>query len=112
MPERKQLHKLWMCIEEVRKIEEEMPAQRLSILLIIAMREGGITYKDLQDETGLANSTISRNISAMSKVNRHGKPGTNLVEAIQEDTGYRRKMLYLTPQGKRVVRSLLDHMEA
>ena len=47
----------------------------------------------------------------MSKTNRHGKPGTNLVEATQEDTGYRRKLLYLTPQGKRVVRSLIDNLE-
>lgn len=87
-----------------------MPAQRLSILLAIAMRDG-VTYRDLQDITGLANSTISRNISAMSKLNRHGKPGTDLVEAIQEEDGYRRKLLYLTPKGRRVIESLSDNME-
>ena len=110
MSTERQLRKLKNCVEELRKIEEEMPAQRLVVLLTIAIREG-ITYKEVQEETGLANSTVSRNISAMSKINRHGKPGTNLVEAYQEESGYRRKLLYLTPKGKRLVHSLIHNIE-
>lgn len=104
------IFRLWRAVELVRQAQEEMPAQRISILLLIAQREG-ITYNELMDQTGLAHSTISRNIAALSAIDRHGNPGLDFVAAVPDLREPRRKSLVLTPKGKRFCRSLEAQLE-
>lgn len=67
--------------------------------------------KDLQSRVGLAKSSVSRNVAALSHQHRLGKPGHGLVEAYEDPEDRRNKLVRLTPKGKSLaaqVRFLLE----
>ena len=66
----------------------------------------GISMKDLAEKVGIAQSSTSRNVAALSKWHRLGKEGLDLVEAIEDPAERRRKIVYLTSKGKALGRSL------
>jgi DNA-binding MarR family transcriptional regulator len=96
-----------LAVEEVRKLSPEMPAVRLSILLLVAETEEGLTYREIMDITGLSNSSVSRNVNALSETDRHGEPGMGLVLTVTDPNDWRRKAVVLSRQGKAMVRKLL-----
>lgn len=104
------LQKLYLCMEEMRKIEDDMPVQRMVLFLLIAGKPG-ITYKELTDAAGVTNSTVSRNVAALGKLDRHGKPGHDLVETAPDPREPRRNLLRLTPKGARVAKTLIALIE-
>lgn len=56
--------------------------------------------RDLQTRHGVASSSASRNVALLSKLDRHGQPGHDLVE-IYENPGDRRyKLVRLTSRGR------------
>ena len=93
-------------IEEFRKFDPEMPIQTVAVFLKVA-NEDGITMKDLGESLGIPQSSCSRNVAALSKLNRLNKSGHDLVYAVEDPVERRRKIVKLTPKGKRVAESLL-----
>lgn len=98
--------KLISLIEEFRKLDTEMQAQQMLIFLIV-MRNPDIGMRDLEDKVGLSGASVSRNVAAMSKVHRKGRPGHDLVEAYEDPEDRRYKKVKPTHKGKMVYASLL-----
>jgi DNA-binding MarR family transcriptional regulator len=96
--------------EELRKVDSDMPLQMAATFVMVANNEG-ITMKDLGQRLGMAQSTCSRNVAALSKVHRLNKPGHDLLYATEDPAERRRKIVKLTPKGKRVAESILEIME-
>ena len=55
----------------------------------------------------MASSTSSRNIAALSNVQRLGKPGLGLIDWVDSPKDRRVKLLYLTPKGHKFVADVL-----
>ena len=47
----------------------------------------------------MSQSLCSRTVAALSKWQRRGTPGLDLIEAIEDPRERRRKIMYLTPKG-------------
>jgi DNA-binding MarR family transcriptional regulator len=89
----------------VRAIEADMPISHVAGFLEVA-RSPGITMKDLGHRLGIAQSTTSRLVAALSKVNRFMKPGADLVVATEDPYERRRKVVNLTRRGEILARQL------
>ena len=59
--------------------------------------------QNLCEMTGLSQSSASRNIQALGKWHRLGKPGYDLVEAVDDPHDTRRKIMYLTAKGDKLM---------
>lgn len=94
-------------LEELRKIDAEMPLQMATAFLTVASEEG-ITMKRLGEKLGISQSSCSRNVAALSKYHRLNKPGHDLLYATEDPEERRRKIVKLTPKGKRVAETLLE----
>jgi DNA-binding MarR family transcriptional regulator len=100
----KPLHQGIAMLRTLRALDEKemMPSQTAECLLVIAANPG-ISMQKLQDETGLAQSSCSRNVAMLSKWHRLGKPGYDLVEAVDDPNERRRKIVFLNKNGQRAV---------
>lgn len=99
------LRELYERLEVLREVRSEMPIQTASVLLAIAMRPG-ILQRDLPDVVGISQSSVSRNINALSAWDRHDKPGLGLVTQKVGPRGARSPELHLTKAGKDLVKRL------
>jgi DNA-binding MarR family transcriptional regulator len=62
---------------------------------------------DLSRMVVMSQSLCSRTVAALSKWQRRGTPGLDLIEAIEDPRERRRKIMYLTPKGRqRMTRAL------
>jgi DNA-binding MarR family transcriptional regulator len=95
------LWQLFKAIEEFRKVDSEIPSQTINTFLYVATHEG-CTMKDIEDALGVAQSTMSRNIASLDKINRHHQPGLGFVRAVEDPAERRRKIVTLTPKGKQL----------
>jgi len=100
-----------VLLEEFRKVDPDMPIQMAAAFLVVANNEG-VTMKELGDKLGISQSSCSRNVAALSKVHRLNKPGHDLVYAIEDPAERRRKIVFLTPKGKRVAESIVGILES
>lgn len=97
-------------LEEFRKLDPDMPTQLAATFLTIANEEG-VTMKTIGDRLGISQSSCSRHVSILSKRYSIDKLGHDLVYAIEDPAERRRKIVFLTPKGKRVAESLLAILE-
>ena len=104
--DKKQFRSLFNIISTLRDIERDMPMSMAVIFAWIALNEGK-TQADLRLALDLPSATSSRNLAALSKVHRLGKPGHNLIEWVESPEDRRAKLLFLTPKGKALVGKLL-----
>ncbi len=93
-------------LRELQKIDAEFPLQYAVCLTEISQEEG-LSLTDLSVRTGMALSTVSRIIGALSKNRQKGTP-YNLIRIKISATERRRKELYLTPRGRAVIDSILE----
>lgn len=107
----KRLRKQLRLIERFRELDAEMQAQTVAIFLYIANSPVPVKMQDIADDLGLAQSSVSRNVAALSDWTRHRKKGHNLVEAFEDPMERRRKLVRLTTKGKRFTTSLLDILD-
>ncbi|TPI83492.1 winged helix DNA-binding protein [Mesorhizobium sp. B2-8-9] len=92
-------------LDEFAKLDPEMQIQQISVFLRI-VEKPDLSMRELEQLTGLSSSSVSRNVSALSKVHRKGQPGHDLV-ATYEDTQDRRiKRVKPTPKGMKVFNTL------
>ncbi|MFA7275423.1 MAG: MarR family winged helix-turn-helix transcriptional regulator [Pseudobdellovibrionaceae bacterium] len=93
----------------LQKIDPEFPIQYAICLVEISKAEGcSLTY--LSDRTGLALSTISRIVGALSSYRQKGNPyGFISIKVAEEER--RRKEIYLTPEGRTTLTALLAPLD-
>ena len=101
----KPLSRAIMFVEEFRKVDPELPMHSALILLLIAQKPG-INLKELVQATGLVKSSVSRNVAALSK--EYG--GKGLITMTEDPMDRRNKVVKLTLEGERMVRSLLHYI--
>ena len=96
-------------IQAFRLFDNEVQAQTVLTLLLIAQKEGrdgGYCIKDVADDLGISQASASRNVMVWSKVTRKRTPGPDLVLA-KEDYNHRaRKNITLTARGKKFLATL------
>lgn len=97
-------------INMLRTLSPDMPMQQADVLLQVALHPG-LTMADICKRTGLSQSSVSRNVSAMSKFHRLGKPGLDLVEAAIDPREPRRRLVFLTPHGKAFMTKLFRNVD-
>lgn len=104
--ERRGMRRILDVLEEFRSVYSEMPAQQQAVFLYVAAREaeGGDppTMLELCKTMGFSQSSASRNVAALSQWHRLGKPGLDLMVAAEDPAERRRKILKLTPKGRRL----------
>lgn len=103
------LIKLSNTLEEFRKFDSEIQAQTMLAFLYTARMDLGgspASIKEVGEYLGLTSASASRNIAVLSKWSRHGKPGHDLVEAIENPEYRSQKLIRLTSKGRRVIKSL------
>lgn len=93
-------------IEVLREFRDNMPIQMVSVFLAVAMKPG-VHQCDLTEITGLSQSSVSRNIHALGKFDRHGKPGLDLIEQRCSIAGSKSHELRLTKTGKELAKRLI-----
>lgn len=101
---------LLLCIEELRKFDPDMPIQRAAVFLTIALHEG-CTVKQICEWLSLAQTSVSRNVRALGAIDRHGKPGGELVEVLPDPADPRRTIHRLSAKGRRVTASIRHYLE-
>jgi DNA-binding MarR family transcriptional regulator len=92
-------------VEAFRELKPEMPMQMASVFLTIAMKPG-IYQADLANLSGLSQSSVSRNVTALTAKDRHGAPGLGLVVRRIGDRGGKTAALHLTKAGKELASKL------
>lgn len=97
-------------IRILRTLAPDMPMQQADILIAVAMNPGA-TMNDLSRATGLSQSSISRNVQAMSRIHRLGKPGLDLMEAEIDPREPRRRVIFLTSKGKTFITRLVRQLD-
>ena len=85
-----------------QSLNSEFPLQYAVCLLEIALNEG-ISLTELANKAGMALSTVSRIVGALSTDRQKGLP-YQLVEARIDPTNRRRKSLHLTKQGRTFIK--------
>lgn len=100
---------LLKIIEEFRKLDSEIEGQVIGLFVSIAMcGDKGVTLKELGEKLGIEQSSVSRNVMKLCKVNRHRTKGLDLVETFENPEERRSKLARLTYKGKRVWNSITE----
>lgn len=103
-------HRALQVLEVFRTIDPDMPMGTAVSFLMIAEGEtadgGGLSVTELSTQGGFALSSASRYVQALGKVDRHRRPGHDLVSDHIDPMERRRKILKLTPKGHRVLAQL------
>lgn len=94
-------------LEALRRLDPDMPIQYALSFLTVARNEG-LSIRELSERLGIAQSSASRNVAALGPWHSFGKPGHDLVQAVEDPRERRRKVVTLTPKG----RALVDELRA
>ena len=85
-------------------IAPDVTVQRLLVLLSVA-RHPGLSQSELgQELPGISVTALSRNIADLSLRTSQKRPGPGLVELRPDPTSLRRKRVFLTDKGRRLVK--------
>ena len=101
---------LMHVLEEFRKLDPDLPIQYALSFLTLAQNEG-MSMRELAERLGIAQSSASRNVAALSKWHSFGKPGLDLVQAEEDPRERRRKIISLTPKGHELIATLREMMD-
>lgn len=93
--------------DELRNLDPEIQAQTVTIFLLVASKPG-MPMRDLEKLTGLASSSVSRNVAAMGKLHRGGRAGLDILVAKEAPLDRRSKLVFLTPKGHRIAKRLVE----
>ncbi|MEQ8964530.1 MAG: winged helix DNA-binding protein [Azospirillaceae bacterium] len=101
------LDRLIEVLETFRALDPDMPIQYALSFLTLARHEG-LSMRELSDRLGIAQSSASRNVAALSEWQSFRRPGHDLVRAEEDPRERRRKIVRLTAKG----RALADRLAA
>lgn len=95
------LHIIIEVLHHFSNLDQEMPIQQLRVYVEVALRDPEPTpMSELSVAIGIAQSSASRNVAALSNWNRHRSKGHDLLRAYEDPFNRRRKLVELTPKGK------------
>lgn len=94
------------------EIDSEVPAQRVLTLLAVAANPDLPQYEVSKHVQGIAEATVSRNVTDLSALTRTRSPGPGLVEQRADPTHRRRNLLRLTAKGERLIADLTRAVNA
>ena len=98
---------LLASIEAFRQLDPKIQAQTVVTFLLVAEADPDpIPMRALAQRTGLAQSSVSRNVSALGAWSRHKRPGLKLLEAHEDIMDRRQKLVSLTASGRRLKKTL------
>lgn len=103
----KGLRGLYHSVQLFRDLDPELQSQTIVCFLLIAAAPTDIPMRDLQDTLDMPSSSTSRNVAALSKHHRLGRPGLDLVETYEDPEDRRFKRVRLTARG-RALRSRIN----
>lgn len=103
----KHLRKLHQAIKAVRMVDETIPTQTLAAFLIVAMEEGQ-TVGAISEKLGLAETSGSRNIKALSDWDWKKRTGLKLIEYGHDPMHESRKPVFLSKKGKALAEQLAN----
>ncbi|NYZ12976.1 winged helix DNA-binding protein [Azospirillum sp. RWY-5-1] len=86
-------------LEAFRTLDPDLPIQYALSFLTIAQNEG-LSIGELADHLGIAQSSASRNVAALSRWHSFGKAGLDLVQSQEDPRERRRKIVTLTDKGR------------
>lgn len=101
------LDPLVRVLEALRTLDPDLPIQYALSFLTIAQNEG-LSIRDLSERLGIAQSSASRNVAALSKWHSFGKAGHDLVQAEEDPRERRRKIITLTERGRELATQLSE----
>lgn len=101
------MYHAFRLLETFRELRPDMPMQTASVFLLVAMKPG-ISQRELLDLIDISQAGISRNVYALTAIDRHGKPGLNLITQHRNPIDARNTMLYLTSEGDALLTRLLS----
>lgn len=96
---RSSLKALTAAIELFRELRPEMPIHPPLVFLMVAQHKG-ISAARLGELTGVSQSAVSRNLSALTKEGRAGEPGLGLVTRTIDPMNPRAHAMHLTKDGR------------
>lgn len=99
------LSALVKAFELLRDLRPKMPIQTAFIFLLIA-RQPGILAREIEELTGLSQASVSRNVAALCKFDRHGELGLGLIKRTLDVRETRAHRLKLTTKGKTLALAL------
>lgn len=108
------IEKLIQLIEEFRKMNPDMQAQTMLTLLYAAKLEGrpdGVSVKDIEKALLVSTASASRNVSNLTEEGIKKQGGLGLLETAEDPMFRVRKIVKLTPKGKRVLETLIGILE-
>lgn len=92
-------------LEAFRTLDPDLPIQYALSFITIAQNEG-MSIGELAERLGIAQSSASRNVAALSRWHSFGKAGFDLVQAQEDPRERRRKVVTLTDKGRGFIDSL------
>ncbi len=96
-------------LQQLQRVDPELPLHYAICLIHITMNEG-TSLTQLSERTGLALSTISRIVGALSDYRLNGQ-SYELIDMRISAEERRRKELYLTPKGVATIRNIIAALE-
>lgn len=107
---KKEIEGFLLLLRELQKIDPEFPLQYAVCLAEISLNEG-LSVTDLSKRTGLALSTVSRIVGALSEYRQMGE-AYQLISLKVSEVERRKKIITLTPKGRAIVGSIAGLMVA
>lgn len=101
-----EIKRFLLLLRELQKVDPEFPLQYAVCLAEISLDEG-LSLTVLSERTGLALSTVSRIVGALSKHRQKGAP-YGLVRVAVSVEERRRKELHLSQRGRAVIAGIGD----
>ena len=96
---------LLAVMEHLRGLDREVPGQVVSVFLYIAIHEP-CHKQAIEEDLGFTTASCSRNITWLSYKHRLNKPGLGLVQFERDPYNRRRYLVWLTPEGKELIKTL------
>ena len=85
--------------------------QTAHVFLSVCMSSGEATQQELEKQTGLAQSSLSRNVARLGNGETMDDPGPKLLESYEDPAYRRRKLVRLTARGRKLADELSTILE-
>jgi DNA-binding MarR family transcriptional regulator len=101
---------LQMTIRIITTLQKRFRNSELQVPMLLTFlhvaNSGEIGMAALEDLTGVSQAAVSRNVAKLSQGITLKEPGLGLVEAFEDPTWRRRKIVRLTPRGAALIAEL------